>query len=646
MRLVTNEFAPLKKVRVTDGFWSRYQDIAAEKIIPFQWRAINDEVPDIEPSHAIRNFRIAAGLEEGEFAGYVFQDSDVAKWLEAAAYLLTIRPDPELEKTADGVIGLIESAQQEDGYLDTFFQIAEPDKKFTNLNECHELYCAGHMTEAAVAYYEATGKDRLLNVMRRFIDLIDEKIGPEEGKLHGYPGHPELELALCRLYRATGEERYLKLCEYMVNARGTEPYFFEEELKRRGYTGFWGGGRQDHVDGKYNQSHKPIREQKEAVGHSVRAGYLYTGAADLAAETGDESLARAMETLWDNVTNRQMYITGAVGSQVWGEAFSFDYHLPNDTVYGETCAAISMVFFAKRMLRMKADRTYADVMERLLYNGTISGMALDGQHFFYTNPLAMWEEATKRSGASGHIRSKRPGWFGCACCPPNLARMITSLGGYIYSTSADTAYVHLYVGSEAELDVGGKTVTLSQTGNYPWDGHIVLKPGAGTYRLALRIPGWARTFSVRINGAAVSPALENGYAVMSREWRDGDEVILDLPMPVEFAEANPLLRADNGRVAIMRGPVVYCLESADNGEDLDALQLTDPEGFRAEVDDSLFPGMVKLKGPALRRKPWTTGTLYRTYRPGDLEECEITAIPYAFWDNREDTREMIVWIRR
>ena len=646
MRLVTNEFAPLKKVRVTDGFWSRYQDIAAEKIIPFQWRAINDEVPDIEPSHAIRNFRIAAGLEEGEFAGYVFQDSDVAKWLEAAAYLLTIRPDPELEKTADGVIGLIESAQQEDGYLDTFFQIAEPDKKFTNLNECHELYCAGHMTEAAVAYYEATGKDRLLNVMRRFIDLIDEKIGPEEGKLHGYPGHPELELALCRLYRATGEERYLKLCEYMVNARGTEPYFFEEELKRRGYTGFWGGGRQDHVDGKYNQSHKPIREQKEAVGHSVRAGYLYTGAADLAAEIGDESLARAMEVLWDNVTNRQMYITGAVGSQVWGEAFSFDYHLPNDTVYGETCAAISMVFFAKRMLRMKADRTYADVMERLLYNGTISGMALDGQHFFYTNPLAMWEEATKRSGASGHIRSKRPGWFGCACCPPNLARMITSLGGYIYSTSADTAYVHLYVGSEAELDVGGKTVTLSQTGNYPWDGHIVLKPGAGTYRLALRIPGWARTFSVRINGAAVSPALENGYAVMSREWRDEDEVILDLPMPVEFAEANPLLRADNGRVAIMRGPVVYCLESADNGEDLEALQLTDPEGFRAEVDDSLFPGMVKLTGPALRRKPWTTGALYRTYRPGDLEECEITAIPYAFWDNREDTREMIVWIRR
>ncbi len=645
MKLITSEFADLKKVRITDGFWSRYQQIAKEKIIPFQWRAINDDVPGIEPSHAIRNFRIAAGLEQGEFGGYVFQDSDVAKWLEAVAYRLAIDPDPELEKTADGVIDLIAAAQEEDGYLDTFFQISRQDKRFTNLLDCHELYCAGHMTEAAVAYYEATGKDKLLGVVRRFVDLIGEKIGPEEGKLHGYPGHPELELALCRLYRATGEEKYLDLCAYMVNARGTEPHFFEEELEKRDHRSFWGNGRQEKVDKRYNQSHKPIREQKEAVGHSVRAGYLYTGAADLAAETGDGSLARAMDDLWDNVTNRQMYITGSVGSQVWGEAFTFDYHLPNDSVYGETCAAISMVFFAKRMLRMVPDRKYADVMERLLYNGTISGMALDGEHFFYTNPLAMWEEATKRSGVTGHIQSKRPGWFGCACCPPNLARMITSLGGYIYSSSADTAYVHLYVGSEAELDIGGKAVRISQSGNYPWDGKITLKPGEGNYALALRIPGWVRAWSVKINGAAVSPAMERGYAVIRREWKDGDTVELELPMPVEFAEANPLLRADNGRIAIVRGPVVYCLESADNGDDLDALRVTDPGNFRTETDDALFPGMVKIVGPALRRKAWNSDALYRIRRDADTEECEITAIPYAFWDNREDTREMIVWIR-
>ncbi|MGN1098247.1 MAG: glycoside hydrolase family 127 protein, partial [Clostridia bacterium] len=381
MSLITNEFAPLRNVKINDGFWGRYTEIAKDKIIPYQWLAINDKVPDAEPSHAIANFRIAAGLEKGEFHGYVFQDSDVYKWLEAVAYRLTIAPDAELEKTADGVIDLLDQAQDEDGYLMTFFQIQAPDKKFTNLLDCHELYCAGHMTEASVAYYEATGKDKFLNIVRRFIDLIDSKIGPEENKLHGYPGHPELELALMRLYGATKEEKYLRLCEYMVNARGTQPHFFDAELEKRNHINHW-NGYQDKVDKLYNQSHKPIREQTEAVGHSVRAGYLYTGAAALAAESGDESLKKAMEVLWDNITKKQMYITGGVGSQSGGEAFTFDYHLPNDTAYNETCAAISMVFFARQMLRMDIDGKYADAMERLLYNGTISGMSLDGRHFF------------------------------------------------------------------------------------------------------------------------------------------------------------------------------------------------------------------------------------------------------------------------
>ena len=646
MRLVTNEFAPLSSVKIRDGFWSRYQDIAKDKIIPYQWRVLNDQVPDTEPSHAIANFRIAAGLEEGEFHGYVFQDSDVAKWLEAVAYRLSIAPDEELERTADGVIDLIAAAQEEDGYLDTFFQIAEPEKKFTNLLDCHELYCAGHMTEAAVAYYEATGKDKLLAVMRRFIDLIDEKIGPEEGKLHGYPGHPELELALCRLYRATGEERYLRLCEYMVNARGTEPHYFDWELEKREHRGFWGDGYQDRVDKRYNQSHKPIREQTEAVGHSVRAGYLYTGVADLAAETGDESLARAARTLWDNIVGRQMYITGGVGSQVWGEAFSFDYHLPNDSAYNETCAAISMVFFAKRMLRMDPDSRYSDVMERLIYNGTISGMALDGEHFFYTNPLSMWESATRKSGVAGHIRSKRPGWFGCACCPPNLARMITSLGSYVWSSSADTIYAHLYVGSDAELDVGGQKVRVAQRGNYPWDGHITFTASAGEYALAMRIPGWARTFTVKVNGAGTSPSVVKGYAILRRTWQDGDTVELELPMPVEFVESNPLLREDDGRVALMRGPVVYCLEAADNGECLDALSVSDPADFEPEEASTVFPGEVDLVGTAWRRRPWTSDTLYRRVEAcDDLDAVPVRLVPYAFWGNRDDTREMTVWVR-
>lgn len=645
MSLVTNDFVPLKSVRIDDGFWGKYTDIAKDKIIPYQWLAINDLVPDTEPSHAIKNFRIAAGLEQGEFRGYVFQDSDVAKWLEAVAYRLTIAPDAELEKTADEVIDLLEKAQDEDGYLMTYFQIKEPDKKFTNLLDCHELYCAGHMTEAAVAYYEATGKDKLLNIMRRFIDLIDLKIGPGENQLHGYPGHPELELALVRLYRATGEERYLRLCEYMVNARGTEPHFFDEELKKRDNINHW-GGYQERVDKQYNQSHKPIREQTEAVGHSVRAGYLYTGAADLAAETGDESLKKAMETLWDNITKKQMYITGGVGAQVHGEAYSFDYHLPNDSAYNETCAAISMVFFAQKMLRMDADSKYSDVMERLIYNGTISGMSLDGRHFFYTNPLSMWEEATKKAGICGHIRSKRPGWFGCACCPPNLARMITSLGNYIYSNSADTIYTHLYIGSEAEIDMPFGRVKIRQNGNYPWDGNISFNMGAGKYTVALRIPSWARGFELKVNGLKTVPELKKGYAYLSREWKDEDSIYLSFPMPVEFIEANPLARADNGRTAIMRGPVVYCLESAYNGQELDALRIADFGSFHTFRDDGIFKGAVNIRGKALRRREWTNDELYRPVSSGEEDEVEITAIPYAFWDNREDTREMLVWIRR
>ncbi len=647
MNLVKSNFVPLKNVKITDKFWGKYTDIAVNEIIPYQYDALCDNVPGTEPSHAIMNFKIAAGLEKGEFGGYVFQDSDVAKWLEAVAYRLTISPDAALEKTADDVIDIIEKAQQEDGYLDTYFQIAEPDKKFTNLLDCHEFYCAGHMTEAAVAYYEATGKDKLLKIMCRVIDLIDSKFGPEEGKLRGYSGHPEIELALVRLYRATGEERYLKLCEFFINERGTEPNFFEEELKARNYRAFWGGDEQHHVDKRYNQSHKPIREQTKAVGHAVRAGYLYTGAADLAAELGDESLKAAMEVLWDNITRKQMYITGGVGSQVYGEAYSFDYHLPNESAYNETCAAISLVFMAQKMLRMDADRKYSDVMERLIYNGTISGMALDGHHFFYTNPLSMWEEATHKAGVVGHIRSKRPGWFGCACCPPNLARMITSLGNYIYSAGVDgeTIYTHLYVAGEAEVELGGKKVKLVQHGNYPWDGDISFDMGTGEYTFAFRVPGWAREFRAYVNGEEITPEVVKGYAYVKRSWVDGDKVEIRLPMPIEFVEANPLLREDNGRVAIMRGPVVYCLESADNGDVLDSLRITDFASFTSYGDSSLFDGAVYIKGKAMKRTAWDSDSLYRRHDGADEVECEIKAIPYAFWDNREDTREMTVWVR-
>lgn len=643
MTIRTNEFAPLKKVRVTDDFWGRYTKIATDVIIPYQWQAINDLVPDTEPSHAIKNFKIAAGEEEGEFRGYVFQDSDVAKWLEAVSYSLTIKPDAELEKTADGVIDLIGRAQRDDGYLDTYYLIEKKGEEFTNLLDCHELYCAGHMAEAAVAYYEATGKRKLLDIICRFLDLIESRIGKEDGKIHGYSGHPEIELALVRVYRATGEKKYLRFCEYLINERGTEPYYFDEELKKRDYKNHW-GGEEKKADRYYNQSFAPIREQKAAAGHSVRAGYLYTGAAALAAETGDESLRAACETLWDNAATKQMYITGGFGSTVYGEAFTFDYQLPNDISYTETCAAISFAFFAKKMLEIDVNSKYSDVMEKIIYNGSISGMALDGKHFFYTNPLETWEEANRRVPAYRHNKTRRPGWFGCACCPPNLARMITSLGSYIYSSNDNTVYTHLFIGSEAEVKVGENDVKITQTTNMPWGGSVYFTLSGGDYTFAFRVPGWAETARVKINGESAVYYIKKGYAYIERRWHDGDRVMIEFPMEVKLIEANPMLRYDAGKAAVTRGPIVYCIESMDNGDRLSSIRIAEEPEFRAVEEDILFDGEVSIYMKGYKKKAWQTDELYKAFTRSS-EEIEIKAIPYAFWGNREDTREMAVWIR-
>ncbi|MCK4600320.1 glycoside hydrolase family 127 protein, partial [Candidatus Bipolaricaulota bacterium] len=378
----------IKNVRVKDEFWAKRLQQVREVVIPYQWEVLNDRVPAAEPSHAIENFRIAAGRTEGAYYGWVFQDSDVAKWLEAVGYCLIRQADPELERLADSVIDLVVKAQQADGYLNTYFTVKEPGGRWTNLRDNHEMYCAGHMMEAAVAYYEATGKRKFLDAMCWLADHIDAAFGSEPGKKKGYPGHEEIELALVKLYQTTGEQRYLRLSRFFIDERGHEPHYYDLEAKERG----------DETSGRpydkaYSQAHLPVREQTNAVGHAVRAMYLYSGMADMAAETNDETLVTACKRLWNNLTKRQMYITGGIGSAVQGEAFTFDYDLPNDTAYTETCAAIGLVFWAHRMLMLDVDHDYADVMERAFYNVVLSGISLGGREYFYVNPLEVWPEA-------------------------------------------------------------------------------------------------------------------------------------------------------------------------------------------------------------------------------------------------------------
>lgn len=632
---------------IKDEFWGRYIRLVQDVVIPYQYEVLHDRVPEAEPSYAIANFEIAAGRREGSFGGMVFQDSDVAKWLEAVGYSLSIKRDPELERRADEVIDLIGEAQQPDGYLNTYFTIKEPGKRWTNLQDCHELYCAGHFIEAAVAYYEATGKDKLLNIMRRMVEHIGTVFGPEEGKLQGYDGHQEIELALVKLYRLTGEEKYLKLSSFFIDQRGQEPNFLRQEWEKRGRMTHW-TGQTDHLDSSYNQAHLPVREQSVAVGHSVRAVYMYTAMADLAALTGDGTLREACVRLWNNMTEKQMYITGGIGSTHHGEAFTFDYDLPNDTVYAETCASIGLIFFAQRMLGLAPEARYADVMERALYNNVLGSMAQDGKHYFYVNPLEVWPQACSCNPGKHHVKPERQGWFGCACCPPNVARLLTSLNQYIHTLHGDTLYTNLYIGSEASFTLGGAEVAVSQESRFPWEGKVSLKVNpaqAGEFGIALRIPSWSEAAEVRVNGEVVnvSECLDRGYAVIRRPWKAGDVIELTLPMEAHRVYAHPNLRAAAQKAAIQRGPLVYCLEAADNGEPISSISLSKSGEFTEAFEEGLLGGavVVKAAGHRVDEQSWNGG-LYSRTRAAE-QPVEVTAIPYYLWGNRGSS-EMKVWI--
>ena len=685
----------LRRIKITDDFWKNEIELVRREVIPYQWDAINDRVEGAAPSYCMRNFKVAGRMNEearlqgasyvppsytfrgfealpedpanpdpDRFYGFVFQDTDFSKWIEAVAYSLTQHPDPELETIADGAINIVAEAQAPDGYLDTYYIINGRDMTFSNLRDHHELYCFGHLTEGAVAYYQATGKRRLLDATIRFADYIEAVFGPEPDKCHGYPGHEIAEMALVRLYEVTGEDRYLALSNFFIDERGTRPYYFDSE----NHPDVCIRGHEDEERYAYHQANKPVREQTEATGHAVRAVYLYSGMADIARLYEDEELYEACKRLWDNMVNKRMYITGGIGSTHLGEAFSFDYDLPNDTAYAESCASIGLIFFARRMLQISPDSRYADVMERALYNGVLSGMALDGKSFFYVNPLEVDPKACALDERKKHVKSVRQKWFGCACCPPNIARLITSVGEYAYTESEDTLYIHLYIGGQ--ISSCGMDVMIES--GFPWSGKVSVKTrsaqdGEGPFRLALRIPDWCGG-NLSVSGADASNAqYVNGYMIFDIDRETESVIDIEFPMEIRLNAARDEVREDFGRVAVSRGPLVYCLEGKDNGEELYRLAI-DAEKAKAQAHDEFFdiggsacraifmPGLcrceyirtdmtVEIAGSPRGRLEIgrMSSELYSEYKPLVTEKKTLKFIPYFMWANRGEN-EMRVWV--
>lgn len=677
-----NKPLSLRQVQVTDSFWKKEMELVRKEVIPYQWNALNDRIEDAAPSFCMHNFKSAAKMNklrqeqpsefrepvftfrgiqtlpedpknlDDRFYGFVFQDSDFYKWIEAVGYSLTQHPDTELEKIADDAIDIVADAQLENGYLDTYYILNCKDEIFTNLRDNHELYCLGHLIEGAVAYYEATGKDKLLKVACRYADFVNSRFGEEEGKCKGYPGHEIAEMALVRLYETTNKPEYLKLAKFFIDKRGTSPIYFDTEHPQDV------GKNPAASDHEYHQAHKPVREQEEAVGHAVRAVYLYSGMIDVARNTNDPKLFEACERLWDNIVNQKLYVTGAIGATTMGEAFSFNYDLPNDTVYAETCASIGLMFMARRMLEITPSVRYSDVMEQALYNTVLSGMALDGKSFFYVNPLEVVPKACHKDERKFHVRPVRQKWFGCACCPPNLARLISSISSYAYTEKEDILFFHLYLGSSLTKQVNGKTAHIEVRSDFPWNGNVEITADSCSeaLTLALRIPAWCQkhTISLTQNGKETTldlhsldadMYLKDGYLYITRVWNKGDSVTLNFSMETRILHADGRVREDIGKVCVARGPIVYCLEEADNGKDLHLL--TVDTGSKARLEDAVISAeackAILLNGFRQELRKENTGLYYTGDAPAK-KPVTLRFIPYYTWANRGEN-EMCVWVR-
>ncbi len=662
------------RINLTDAFWGEKRTLIREKVLPYQWRALNDQIPDADPSYCIHNFKEAVrvtekrnrgeeipvqsvrdfvslpegnallpadeteGSEEAHFYGFVFQDSDLYKWIEAVSYIVETEQDETLERTVDEMVDLLEKVITKEGYLDIFYIIKDYDSRFTNLRDHHELYCFGHLTEAAVAYYDATGKDKLLKLAMQFADYLCEYFGPGEGQCHGYPGHELAEMALMRLYQCTGRKQYMELARYFVLQRGCAPKYFNREH---------GEPEENNLD--YYQADKPVMKQKEAVGHAVRAMYLYCGMTDLARERCDREMGQVVRELWEDVTTKKMYITGAVGGTHIGEAFSYAYDLPADSAYAETCAAIGLVFWAHRMLQLEADSKYADVMERALYNGVLSGISLDGTRFFYVNPLEVDPIACRRDQRLSHVKSRRAKWFGCACCPPNLARLLGSLPHYSYHTKEDTVWLDLYMSGEIDTVLHEKNVSIKTDSALPWKASVSVEVTGqdgifGT--IALRIPEWSSAFTPTvICEGKYETRVEAGYWYVTFYGQTKATLHPGFAMEPQFYRANSRVRESFGRQALVCGPLVYCLEEQDNGKGLHTL-VAEPEAASRARQTSLFfinEDAVGYEIPGWRKEPEDTGLYIKASRKEEWEPVTLHFIPYYAWANREEG-EMRVWI--
>lgn len=615
---------PLTAVTLTDSFWAPRLAVNREVTLPAQYQ-------QLESTGRLDNFRRAAGRLDIGFQGRYYNDSDVYKWLEAAAWSLAATDDPALEQLLEGTVDLIVEAQEPDGYLNTYFTFDRASERWSNLRDMHELYCAGHLFHATIAHYRTTGNTRLLDAARRFADLICDTFGPGEAQRPGVAGHPEIEMALVELSRATGELRYLEQAAYFVDARG------------HGLLG----------SSAYHQDHQPLRETDRLTGHAVRAAYLVSGAADVLAETGEPALGEALTRLWLHMQSRQTYVTGGLGSRHRGEAIGADYELPNALAYAETCAGIANVMWAWRMLQLHGDAGYADLMERALYNAVLPGISLAGTTYFYVNPLANDGQAEP----GGEIYRRQP-WFGTACCPTNISRTLAAFPGMLYGVTGGTVWVHHYAANEAQLTLpDGTQLQIVQRTRYPWNGLVTIEVlTEATFTLNVRIPGWCNTQEERfrptisVNNTPYAAEVQPGhYATIERTWSVGDAVCIQMPMAVRQITAHPHILENTGRTALFRGPLLYCLEGVDHPQyDLRDIILPPDGALTSSFRADRLGGVQVIEGTAsvvAIDAAWTASPYQAAAPPeGALSALELTAIPYFAWANREPGA-LQIWLR-